>query len=130
MALSTRLFFMLLMLAAIAALSYQPAGAATEEVAATPELSEMILTPFDLGLAGMAAYPIAGASGELRTQAELAVDAVRSFGATPTVARRAFGDYGLQHGYRFDYQLEYPNDPAPAADATRTITTTLLLFPD
>jgi hypothetical protein len=134
MAFSTRLFFMLLMmllmLAATAALSYQPAGAATDEVAATPELSAMILTPFDLGLAGMADYPIAGVSGELHTPAELVADAVTLFGATPTAARRAFVDSGLQDAYRADDQLEYPIDSNSVGDATRTVTTTWLLFPD
>jgi hypothetical protein len=130
MALTTRLFFILLMLAAVAALSYQPAGAATDEVAATPELDEVILTPFDLGLAGMAAFPIAGATGDLRSPAELVADAVTAFDATPATARRAFVDSGLQLSYQFDYRLTYPNDPDPAAIAARTVTTTLFRFPD
>src|SRR5262245_61379352 len=110
MALSTRLVFIFLMLAAVAALSFQPADAATDEVAATPDLLAMIPTPFDLGLAGMSSYPVAEAAGTLRSPDELAIEAISTLGSSPANARRAFVDSGLQHGYRFDYRLAYPSD--------------------
>src|SRR5262249_26211857 len=109
----------------------RPATPAPEDVAAsTLELSAMILSPTDLGMAGMARYPIDQVDEMMHTAQATADEFVQFDGAPAERARTVFVDSGLQQCYQHVYTLKYPNDPVPAVYTARRIVTSVFEFPD
>jgi hypothetical protein len=98
--------------------------------ATTLELPAMILTPTDLGFAGMAAYPIDHVEGVLQTPQDTADEAVYAGNIPEERATAVFVDSGLQQLYRHQYVLRYPNDPISPLHFARRVTTSVYEFAD
>lgn len=95
-----------------------------------PELPAMILTPTDLGIAGMARYPIDQVDGMTQTAQATADEFVDFQGVSRDRAQAVFVDSGLRRRYQHVYTLKYPNDPVPAVYTARRIVTSIFEFPD
>jgi hypothetical protein len=109
----------------------RPATPAREGLAvSTLELSAMILSPTDLGTAGMARYPVDQVDGMMQT-AQATADEFVDFGGVPRERAQAdFVDSGLLRRYQHTYTLKYPNDPVSAVYTARRIATSVFEFPD
>jgi hypothetical protein len=118
-------------LVVIAAPHFGPATtAAAQPDDALLELQAMILTPTDLGIAGMARYPIDQVDGMLQTAHATAGEFVEFGGVPAERAQAVFVDSGLLRRYQHLYVLKYPNDPVPAVYTARRILTSVFEFAD
>jgi hypothetical protein len=131
MALKRTILVLWLALAAVAAPSLgAAASAAAPDDDAALELAAMILTPTDLGLAGMAAYPIDQVSGMMQTAQATAQEFVEFEGATADRAQAVFVESGLQRHYQHFYLLTYPDAPDTTNYTARLVLTSVFEYPD
>jgi hypothetical protein len=119
-----------LTLAAIAVPLLGPTTTAAQSGDGPLELQAMILTPTDLGFAGMARYPIDQVDGMMQTAQATAQEFVDYDAAPAERAQMVFVDSGLLRRYQHLYLLKYPNDPVPAVYTARRILTSVFEFTD
>ncbi len=121
----------LLVIVTIAGPVLGPASTAASQTGDTTlELPAMILTPTDLGLAGMARYPIEQAGGMMQTARATAQEFVDFERVPAERAHAVFVESGLIRRYHYLYILKYPNDPVPAVYTARLVLTSVYEFPD
>jgi hypothetical protein len=96
----------------------------------TLDLAAMILTPTDLGFAGMAAFPIERVEGKLQSAQDIADEYTFAKDVSAERASKVLVDTGLQQRYVHQYRLRFPDDSRSPALTGRWVTSAVYEFPD